>query len=324
MHLKAHLSALAAFLSVVSAAPIDAQVEERDLVDRQFPPGLPGFPSIPSLPFPTGLPGGRGPAGGGQGGGIPSIPGFPLPPSRPGGGGGFPGLPSGGGGGGGGGFPGFPQPTSLPGGSGSGGSPGFPSFPGGGGGSGGGFGGSSTENGVTSGGACTPLTVIFARGTGEAGNVGSAAGPPMFAALRQALGQDKVTVQGVDYPASAAGNAQLGSSGGPTMSQVAQQALKACPSTKLALSGYSQGAMVVHSAASQPGFPGQSVSSVVLFGDPLNGQAVQGVDKSKVLEICAQGDALCEGGRFGGITPAHLTYGDHAQEAAAFVEKMVG
>lgn len=108
------------------------------------------------------------------------------------------------------------------------------------------------------------------------------------------------------------------------MSQLAQQALTRCPSTKLALSGYSQGAMVVHNAASQPGFPAQSVSSVVLFGDPFNGQAVQGVDKSKVLEVCAQGDALCEGGGFGGITPAHLTYGDDAGEAAAWVEKALG
>lgn len=184
MFLKAHLLTFTAFLSVASTAPIESHAEERDIIDRQ----LPGFPSIPSLPFPTNLPGG--------GGGIPSIPGFPSPTRLPGGGGGFPGLPSSGGGG----FPGFPLPTGLPGG--SGGSPGFPGFPGGGG---GGFGGgSSTENGVTDGGACTPLTVIFARGTGEAGNVGSVAGPPMFTALRQALGQDKVTVQGVNYPASAA------------------------------------------------------------------------------------------------------------------------
>lgn len=159
-----HLLALSLLLRAASAAPIEA--EERHVENRQLPTGLPGFPSIPGFPLPTGLPGG--------GGGFPSIPGFPLPTGLPGGGGGFPSIP------------GFPLPTGLPGG-------GIPGLPGG---------GSSTENGITDGGACTPLTVIFARGTSEAGNVGSVAGPPMFAALRQALGQDQVTVQGVDYPAS--------------------------------------------------------------------------------------------------------------------------
>lgn len=63
-------------------------------------------------------------------------------------------------------------------------------------------GGSDTENGVNDNAGCTPLTVIFARGTSESGNVGTVAGPPFFSALRDSLGADKVTVQGVDYPAS--------------------------------------------------------------------------------------------------------------------------
>ena len=62
----------------------------------------------------------------------------------------------------------------------------------------------STENGVTDKNCCTDMTVIFARGTGEGGNVGTISGPPMFKALRSKLGNDRVTVQGVDYPASAA------------------------------------------------------------------------------------------------------------------------
>lgn len=61
-----------------------------------------------------------------------------------------------------------------------------------------------TENGIENGNCCTDMTVVFARGTGEFGNVGTVSGPPMFAALRQKLGANRVTVQGVDYPASAA------------------------------------------------------------------------------------------------------------------------
>lgn len=60
---------------------------------------------------------------------------------------------------------------------------------------------SSTENGLTTD-PCKALTVIFARGTSEAGNVGSVAGPPFFSALRGDLGTSQVTVQGVPYDAS--------------------------------------------------------------------------------------------------------------------------
>lgn len=59
-----------------------------------------------------------------------------------------------------------------------------------------------TENGVLDKTCCTPLTVIFARGTGEPGNVGGIC-IPMFAALRSVLGND-VTIQGVDYAADEA------------------------------------------------------------------------------------------------------------------------
>ena len=48
------------------------------------------------------------------------------------------------------------------------------------------------------------MTVIFARGTGELGNMGTISGPPMVKAIRSKLGAERVTVQGVDYAASAA------------------------------------------------------------------------------------------------------------------------
>lgn len=63
-------------------------------------------------------------------------------------------------------------------------------------------GGGMSENGIKDKNCCTDLTVIFARGTGEPGNAGIISGPPMFKALRQKLGADRVTVQGVNYPAS--------------------------------------------------------------------------------------------------------------------------
>lgn len=58
-----------------------------------------------------------------------------------------------------------------------------------------------TENGVTMSTGCQPLTFIFARGTGEPGNMGIVVGPPVASALRSLTGS-KVAVQGVNYDAS--------------------------------------------------------------------------------------------------------------------------
>lgn len=67
-----------------------------------------------------------------------------------------------------------------------------------------GFGsGSTTSNGVKDNKECLPLTFIFARGSEEMGNMGSVVGPPVASQLNSLTG-NKVTVQGVDYSATAA------------------------------------------------------------------------------------------------------------------------
>lgn len=52
---------------------------------------------------------------------------------------------------------------------------------------------------------CKPITVIYARGTIELGNVGSITGPPFFNALEELVGEEQIAVQGVDYPANILG-----------------------------------------------------------------------------------------------------------------------
>ncbi len=47
---------------------------------------------------------------------------------------------------------------------------------------------------------CAKVTVIFARGTIEPGNVGYLAGPPFFDALAAIIGGANLDVQGVPYP----------------------------------------------------------------------------------------------------------------------------
>lgn len=94
---------------------------------------------------------------------------------------------------------------------------------------------------------CKPVTVIFARGTIELGNVGSIAGPPFFNALEVLLGSDKVAIQGVDYPATIGGYLQGGSpEGASKAADLIMQAASQCPDTQIVLSGYSQGAQVIH------------------------------------------------------------------------------
>ena len=51
-------------------------------------------------------------------------------------------------------------------------------------------------------GKCKPVTLIFARGTSELGNIGQIVGPPFVVALEKEFGKGNVAVQGVnDYPA---------------------------------------------------------------------------------------------------------------------------
>ena len=61
---------------------------------------------------------------------------------------------------------------------------------------------------------------------------------------------------------------------------------------------------------------------VVIFGDPDNGDAVGKIPASKVKIICHVGDNICQGGAL--ILAPHLTYGQDAQAAAAFVKAQTG
>lgn len=83
------------------------------------------------------------------------------------------------------------------------------------------------------------MTVIFARGTTETGNVGTLSGPPYFDALSKIVGVDNLAVQGVDYPADIPGFLAGGdANGSKAMAQLVRQAMTACPNTKINVSGY--------------------------------------------------------------------------------------
>jgi len=156
---------------------------------------------------------------------------------------------------------------------------------------------------------------------------------------------NNVALQGVNYAADIAGDIDLGAEGGPDMASLAEQAIKQCPTTKLALSGYSQGGLVVHYALNSAGLPSSDVSAIVYFGDPgmcahlsigfsclhvlthvitEDGTTRSGtVPASKIQENCATGDDVCED-HDGTITAAHLSYGSDASEAAQFIITVTG
>jgi hypothetical protein len=109
---------------------------------------------------------------------------------------------------------------------------------------------STTQNDLTGNTGCKAMTVIFARGTTETGNVGTLSGPPFFSALSSKVGASNLAVQGVQYPADIPGFLAGGdATGSATMAKLVKQAMTTCPDTKVVMSGYSQGGQLVHNAA---------------------------------------------------------------------------
>ncbi|KAL2040195.1 hypothetical protein N7G274_007098 [Stereocaulon virgatum] len=170
---------------------------------------------------------------------------------------------------------------------------------------------------------CKPVTVIFARGTVELGNVGALVGPPFFNALDQAIGADNVAVQGVPYPASIIGYLEGGDKGGATnAAQLLEQAASQCPDTQIVLSGYSQGAQVAHLGEQQvsPEVAAR-IAAVVVFGDPFDGRPFPNIDSSKVKTFCFPLDLICKDTII--VDSYHLSYAVDAIPAAQFVAGLV-
>ncbi|KAI4128951.1 MAG: hypothetical protein LQ347_003970 [Umbilicaria vellea] len=172
-------------------------------------------------------------------------------------------------------------------------------------------------------GQCAPITVIFARGTVEPGNVGDLAGPQFFNALDILYGDSNVAVQGVNYPATIGGYLGGGDVGGAaTLAALTNQAASQCPHTQIILSGYSQGAQLVHLGVKQISAQVASrVKAVVVFGDPDQGQALQNISPSIVDSFCFADDFICHGLPI--VDTFHLSYALDATAGALFVKSLV-
>ncbi|EKD18956.1 uncharacterized protein L3040_001496 [Drepanopeziza brunnea f. sp. 'multigermtubi'] len=176
-----------------------------------------------------------------------------------------------------------------------------------------------TQNDLVNGVPCKKFTLIHAKGTTSPGNVGTETGPPFFQAVARLVGQENVAVQGVEYDADVIGFLRGGDpDGSEYMANLVEEVLSRCPDTKVTLSGWSQGAQLVHNAAEllKPETAAK-VSSAITFGDPKNGEPFGQIPQSRTTIYCNDGDYICEGSII--LTDAHSTYEQDATAAAQFV-----
>jgi cutinase len=160
---------------------------------------------------------------------------------------------------------------------------------------------------------CSDIKVVFARGTNDAPGLGNP-GQAFADALSTMVGGRSLTTYAVNYPAS---YDFLAAADGATdatnyISALTQQ----CPSTRIVLGGYSQGAAVVDMLAgipplgnkigevgSAPPLPASlvpSIAAVAVFGNPatkFSNPITSSVFGGKAIDLCKDGDPICSRGR---------------------------
>jgi cutinase len=186
---------------------------------------------------------------------------------------------------------------------------------------------------------CPDVEVVFARGTGEPPGVGGV-GQAFVDALRSQAGAKSVGVYPVNYAASGDFGDRLGFAatvvdGIRDAGLHVESTAANCPNTRIVLGGFSQGAVVagyVTAAAIPDAVPAEfrsfipdpmppsvadHVAAVVLFGKP----SAQWLSEAgappivigplyvpKTIDLCADGDTICNGAPLGGPTVAHAMY----------------
>jgi cutinase len=199
--------------------------------------------------------------------------------------------------------------------------------------------------------ACPDVEVVFARGTGEAPGVGGV-GQSFVDALRAQAAPRTVNVYAVNYAAS--GNfdardelARTVVEGIRDAGSRVQTTATTCPNTRIVLGGFSQGAVVagfVTSSTVPDAVPAayresvprplaadvaEHVAAVTLFGLPsaqwlgtygAPPVVIGPLYAPKTLQLCTDGDTICNGAPGGGPSVAHALYGVNGltQQAAAY------
>lgn len=160
---------------------------------------------------------------------------------------------------------------------------------------------------------CPDIEVIFARGTHDAPGLGNP-GQAFADRLSALVGGRTLTTYAVNYPAS---YDFLEAATGATdaANRIATMAAS-CPSTKLVLGGYSQGAAVVDMLAGIPPLGNKigdigsapplssnlvpNVAAVAVFGNPatkFSNPITSSVFGGRAIDLCKDGDPICSRGR---------------------------
>ena len=186
--------------------------------------------------------------------------------------------------------------------------------------------------------SCPDIEVIFARGTDDAPGLGTP-GQAFSSSLSALVGGQTVDTYAVDYPASY--NFLEAAAGATDATNRVAVMAQQCPSTRLVLGGYSQGAAVIDMLAgipplgnkigeigSAPPLPASllpNVAAVAVFGNPaakFGNPITSSVFAGKAIDLCKDGDPICSRGR----NPfAHTDYVSNGltQQAADFVAGLV-
>jgi cutinase len=183
---------------------------------------------------------------------------------------------------------------------------------------------------------CPDVEAVFARGTSEPPGVGGV-GQSFVDALRAQVGNRSFSVYPVNYPASSDFTAGIQFAatvveGIRDAANHVQATAANCPNTRIVLGGFSQGAAVagfVTSAVIPEGIPAafvpppmppevaNHVAAVVLFGKPSDQWmrdagappvVIGPLYVPKTIDLCADGDTICNGAPLGGPTVAHAMY----------------
>jgi cutinase len=176
--------------------------------------------------------------------------------------------------------------------------------------------------------------VVFARGTGEPPGIGRV-GQVFVDSLRPQIGGRSLEAYGVNYPASY--DFALASEGASDASAYVVNLAQSCPSTRIVLGGFSQGAAVVDMLAGipplgdrlgaiGPALPAgvaSNVAAVAVFGNPatkFGSPITSSIFGGRAIDMCNDGDPICSRGR----NPfAHRDYAGPATAAANFVARLV-
>ncbi|KAI0142173.1 cutinase-domain-containing protein [Pestalotiopsis sp. NC0098] len=187
--------------------------------------------------------------------------------------------------------------------------------------------GSTTENEFYDGG-CRDVILFFARGTDQSGNIGEMPGVDLVSQLKTALGDDVVAAQGVNYPAALLDNLLEGGTDLTYATDLGNNITAAaaeCPDAQFVVSGYSQGAAIVHGAIPDLSDAVKAqIAAAVTFGDTRkeqDGGQIPDFDTSKTLIICNDGDLVCNGTLI--ITEAHTEYNATVPTAVSFIQSKV-